>query len=472
MQGAAASYGSAGAVSGKAPIRGTTVWFTAGAIVGDIMGAGIFSMAAAVSKLGWLLGTVALVAMIAMNAHISLLLWRVHMRFPEARTLGHLTHCSFEGATGWKQSLVRKVLEMTQSVAMFPQLGLYMLAMGKALGMLKHDFQLCLPTWTLVAALVLYPIASSGRKVGSYQSLVHLNVVSLVITIFIPFAHMISQGVEATRPTWSSMRPVAEDLHGAGVMTSLGTLFFATTGQSIIVEIMGEMRDVSEFPKAYVNISLPIQMALFLVVGVGGYYYKGSAIRDAILVDLIPFSFSLRIAAAVLFLHMVVSYIIKNTIFCRIVQRALQETLGGAGIAEGGRDNWAVIVGVVLAFAYLLAQIVPFFSDFVDLMGSTMLPFTCWIGPLLMSLQVGEVQWRRSVWSAVELLLAMFYIVLALTVIVFGTSSACQNIWAKWDTYGGPFSCHCENMWSDCKCSAFHLGMETCLAPGAHPGSV
>jgi len=55
---------------------------TAGLLIANVIGAGILSTAVAISQLGWLLGTVSTLVLLAMNAHTSILMWRVCMGCP------------------------------------------------------------------------------------------------------------------------------------------------------------------------------------------------------------------------------------------------------------------------------------------------------------------------------------------------------------------------------------------------------
>eukprot|EP00439_Symbiodinium_sp_Y106_P027017 s6062_g3.t1 len=57
-------------------IHGNSALLTAGLLIADVVGAGVLAMGQAVAKLGWLLGTICILAMLAMNAHIMILVWR------------------------------------------------------------------------------------------------------------------------------------------------------------------------------------------------------------------------------------------------------------------------------------------------------------------------------------------------------------------------------------------------------------
>jgi len=448
----------------------------------------------AIANLGWLLGSFTMVGMIMANAHISLVLWRVYMHFPEARTLSELLDLTFNDASEFKRKVMVQGIGYAQSFALYPMLGLLILTMGKSLGMLFHNYHVCLPKWTLLAASLLMPFQTlAGPKLGSYKGLVYVNCATIVATILLPLGEMVHQGALVTRGEGTILAAVSPDLNIGGVLSSLCSILFATTGQVIQVEIMGEMRDPSEFPEAYMGLALPFMMAVFLFVGLVGYYYRGSA-ATGMLLDNMPFGTPFRIASALLFFHMGVTYLIKGTIGCRALYKRrlhwLSESSAGVGgglpAARGSepkaifrsisgnfpppeRATWGAVVGGVLVAGVVNSQMVPFFSDLVDLLGATFLPLVCWVAPIAMYAQLGEChrQGNSRIATLVENALLTSYVVLAAVVMTFGTTTTLMRVHSNWHTYGGPFACHCEAMWSTCSCSAYHPGMEACAAsPG------
>mmetsp|Transcript_31781 Transcript_31781/g.80358 ORF Transcript_31781/g.80358 Transcript_31781/m.80358 type:complete len:472 (-) Transcript_31781:8-1423(-) len=438
---------------------GNSTELTAGIIVADVVGAGILSMAVAVAKLGWLLGAVGTVLLLALNVHTSIILWRVYMCFPESKTFKDLTAAVFADAPEWQQRWVVGSVAFAQNSFLFLMLGLYVLTMGKALGMIFYDWHLCLPLWcTLVCGLTL-PFAVGGHSLGAWKSLIWANCTTILGTIFIPLVYMAFSGVEVSRAENSTFSSVAEDFNFAGLLSALSTFAFGMTGQFILVEIVSEMAEPEELPRAYIKFSAPFQCLAFLLVGVGGYYYKGSLVNGMISESL-PFGVWFRIAAILLLSHMVVTYVIKGTVLCKGLQRAS----GGHGIEEN--VHWFVIVLIILAFAWLVSQIIPFFSDLVDLLGASLTPIMCWAVPVVLYVRCLETSklggTTISTWEWCALIVE---VLLALILLFGGTYTAIHNILGNWATYGGPFDCHCEGLWATCACSATHDGMEEkCLA--------
>merc|ERR1711861_92548 len=93
------------------------------------------------------------------------------------------------------------------------------------------------------------------------------------------------------------------------ILSGLSTYMFAFTSQFMLVEIISEMRERTELPKAYVGYAAPFMCFAFVLVGLAGYYYLGNAVQ-LMLPQNLPFGILFRLAAVCLLLHMLISYLI------------------------------------------------------------------------------------------------------------------------------------------------------------------
>ena len=90
---------------------------------------------------------------------------------------------------------------------------------------------------------------------------------------------------------------------------------------------MAEMRDPSDFPKA-LYAAAPLQLSLYIVVGVIGFEYDGAEVKDMVISEIDPQRNSIlfRIAACTLFLHLTVGYLVKITILARHIHNAVHSS--------------------------------------------------------------------------------------------------------------------------------------------------
>lgn len=449
-------YGSA-----KLEHPGNSMWLTAGIIIADVVGAGILSMGVSIAKFGWLLGAIVTIIMLALNMHVSVVLWRVKRQFPDAHTYVEVAVAAFTGQSPEQQRAMYGVTATAQYLLIGGFLGVYTLSLGKSLGMVFYDWHLCLPVWTFIGCLVTLPFVATARKLGTWKSLIYLNCLTILATVFIPLAVMANQGVEKSRIPGAEIVAIA-DLD-PGWMTGLAIMMFSFSGQFMIVEIMSEMKDVDEFPKAYIWISGPFQAFVFLTCGLGAYYYQGDLIHGMI-VDNIPFNMWFRIAAACLIVHMIITWVFKGIVLCRGIQDFSCPDLKESD-SKWSWTVWFMLVSTTLLLSWLIANVVPFFVDLVDIIGASLSPFTCFILPY----------WCYSRWLSdfgkdedrvgwYEWPFVFIEITLAVIILLVGTYFALTNIYNDWETYGYPFSCHCQGIWNTCECSASHPGMEHCPA--------
>lgn len=455
-----------GSVTSALREHGNGAWLTAAILVADVVGAGVLSLAVAVSKLGYIAGAITMVFLLGMNLHISLMFWRVYMRHPSARNFSDLVSASLVNAPlEWRSALVGFVA-VTQQLFIFLLLGVYVLGFGKALGMLFNEIHLCLPTWAMLGAVIALVLQANSRDLGSCEQLIWANCATILGTVLVPLIYMAVQGVENTRRPNSHVCAFEfANMSLLDVCSSLSIFAFAFTGQLIQVEIMAEMKDPGEFPTAFCWMSTPFQSLAFLLVGLGGYYYKGDSI-DGIISDSIPFGYAFRLGALCLLTHMLITYLIKAIVLCRQLHRRWDRLEA----LESSSKSWLtynVIAVAVVTASWLLSQIVPFFSDLVDLIGASLTPLLMWMVPILLycysNLQTGTRM------HTLEMIVVTLELILSASLMIVGTYASLTSIKRHWDTYGGPFSCHCEDMWRSCQCSATHAGMEFCLSSAALP---
>jgi len=429
-------------------IHGNSALLTAGLLIADVVGAGVLAMGQAVAKLGWLLGTICILAMLAMNAHIMILVWRVHSRFPDATTFKELVRQTFARALPERLELAQEIEVIGQYTYVFCTLGLYTLSIGQGLGMIFYDFSVCLPLMTMFGCLMLLPLNLSARFLGSFAGSVAFNCACTAGTVLIPIAWLAAQGTAETRPAGSEYRAVASHLSFDSLVTSACTFAFAFSGQFILVEIMTEMEDMKEFPKAYFAYSLPFQAAAFIGVGLSVYYFRGDA-ASGMIVDEIPFGNSERYAAICLVGHMLITYVIKSVVLCRGL---LKEFHRRDMITSCNTwSAWHYMVLAVLASSWLLAQIVPFFSDLVNLLGSTFTPTIAFMTPMFLYLLLARVQDFTP--SRLEMVAIAVEVAVSVVMLLYGTVSNGIHIYEQWNNYGYPFECHCQNLWRTCECS-------------------
>eukprot|EP00913_Durusdinium_trenchii_P009732 g9144.t1 len=236
---------------------------------------------------------------------------------------------------------------------------------GKGFGMLFYHSHICLPNWVIYAALVLFPFAATARHMGSWQSLVWINVATLMGTVLIPLGYYVINGTQEIKVPGSEVEMFSE-LSPNMILSGLSTFTFGMTSQFMLIlllllilflsphddtdlntalkdkrkEIIAEMKEPSDMPKAYAGYSAPFQLVMFSVAGIGGYLYMGNKVNGMMTLDRAP--------------------------MC----------------------GWVSVIGLMLCVAWFLANVVPFFGAAVDLLGASFTPISCWLIPLVLYMRM------------------------------------------------------------------------------------
>merc|ERR1719473_343580 len=96
------------------------------------------------------------------------------------------------------------------------------------------------------------------------------------------------------------------------MLAVVGMVVYAYGGNWMYFEIMSEMKEPKDFPKAY-SVNGPLQLGFYLIAGLVGYAYRGDQAK-AYLLDELEFGTGFRVASLMLFLHVLITYSIKSTV--------------------------------------------------------------------------------------------------------------------------------------------------------------
>lgn len=231
----------------------------------------------------------------------------------------------------------------------------------------------------------------------------------------------------------------------------------------MIAEIMGEMENPAEFPKALWG-SAPFILLAYIIVGIGGYYYRGNLVTGMIQ-ESMPFGVWYCVAAFCLVVHMGITWMIRGT----VVGHAIYKWVGWGDANKNDdvetRRWWAVLLGVMLLISWFVADLVPFVDDLVDLFGSLFMPYSCFIVPILMYCRwMWDYGEERDAIGKLEMYLIAVELVFTVVIFFVGTVFNTRTIYDNWESYGWPFQCHCTDIWSTCACSSDNLAMAYCDA--------
>jgi amino acid permease len=408
-------------------------WLTAGQLmVADIVGVGVLSLPSAMAQLGWIMGPIFIILFFPLNYYTGILLWRVRLLRRDAITYMDMGRAmSGDGLAKFAAVVVYLHIWLT--------LGDYLLVLGESLELLFYDVDLCKREFIFIGAVCVLPLCQL-RSLNDTKWLCWLNMFTITATIATALGYLIWLGTDQTLLPGGETESVPASLTIWTFSTAFSKIAFAYAGQFLYLEIMAEMSEPQDFPKSFI-LAGPYQVGMYLISACVGYAYKGQN-AQGLMVNFIPRNGWLRLAAAFLFIHMIVTYLIKASVLSRALHRAVSPKHVNDKNFRG-KLEWFLSTVTVMISCILIANTIPFFDPLTGLIGASFVPIACWNLPIIfyyLSIPRHEIAgWEKP--------LLVFIFILGIVLTISGTYSNMKDIVDSWSTYGAPWSCiHLEEV--------------------------
>ena len=292
----------------------------------------------------------------------------------------------------------------------------------------------CYYEWALLSvACVALP--AQIRSLEALSTLTAASVGAIGVVLVLTAASLILEGREVDGEPSVWLPP--PDMSVWDCFDSVSMMTFAYQGQSMLLEIADEMEDPRDFGKA-VKVSCGSLVGLYACALAVGYYYRGAAV-PSFLPDALDDSPLKTLVGVLLYFHIVVTYLVNNQPLTKKVCDALWPRKGDEA-AEVSARQWAGVTGAFLAWSYLIANLIPWFSDFQNVMGSMLgAPVMFGFPVAFYVLDPKQSSWKGSKATQAALLL-VGGVVLPLTWVI-GTVAAFVGLASDWSSSGGVFAC-------------------------------
>jgi len=344
----------------------------------------------------------------------------------------------------------------------------YLLALGNSLQMVGYDRDICLAFAVLVGCVTMLPGIMSIRRLGDSSVLCFCNTLIITAAVVIALYDLAREG----RPSCVETFVVEPNLSLFAALGAATNVVYAYAGQWMYFEIMDEMESPSEFPHAFA-IAGPFMVITYMCVAGFAYYYGGDQAYPEILEGMARTGL-LRVAAFLLFLHVMIVYLLKNL----VIVRYLHGTCKPGGEEErtwgsyGRHSMWGFFL---LVIGFLVSNSIPFFELLMGLIGGLLggpinflIPIFLYLIALtkysdpsgsdparaLLSKDKGggsgngrPFTFRGLVralssqpwWEVVTLVIIVAFIIMTM---VIGTTQVISRIVDRTSTMGLPFACH------------------------------
>lgn len=232
-------------------------------------------------------------------------------------------------------------------------------------------------------------------------------------------------------------------------MNAFLNISYTFIGQITLPSFIAEMRNPKDFPKALWAITIA-EIFVFGIVGSVIYAYTGNNYNSAPAFGSLgnevykKVSFSFMIPTLI-FLGVLYASVSARFIFFRVFEGSRHKS----SHTVVGWASWAGILAATWVGAFIIAEVIPFFSDLLSLMSSlfdSFFGFIFWgVAYIRMRRVDGGVNWlsEQSLYGYFMLALNVLIIIIGFFFLVAGTYTSVQSIIDSYaaGAVGGVFTC-------------------------------
>ncbi|RDW66254.1 hypothetical protein BP6252_09889 [Coleophoma cylindrospora] len=442
---------------------------TAALLFSEYICLAIMSFPYSYSVLGLVPGIILTVVVAALVLYTSLVLWEFCLRHPEVRDVTDIGQMLFWGKSwAWYATAVMFILNNT-----FIQ-GLHVLVSAKYLNTITNHSQ-CTIVFAIIATIICW-LCSLPR---TFSMLSKLGTASAFFTFISVLLAAIFAGIEAHpanyNPDPNYISPTG--IHGGTPIVSAiplrGTKFYSGlaaclnivytfVGQITLPSFIAEMKDPRDFPKALWTVTIA-EIIVFSLVGAIVYAYTGNQYNTAPAFGSLgndvykKVSFSFMIPTLI-FLGVLygssskpqvsaeyswdvslsrvdytdLCYMNLASVSARFVFfRLFEGTRHKSSHTVAGWASWASILLATWILAFIIAEVIPFFSDLLSLMSSlfdSFFGFIFWAVAWYRMRKIDGTLWKKSYYNYFMICLNIFIFLTGLFFLGAGTYASVQSI--------------------------------------------
>jgi len=313
------------------------------------------------------------------------------------------------------------------------------------------NHSICTIGFSAIMAVISF-ICSLPR---TFSALARLATLSAFFTFVSVLLAAIFAGIEDHPEGYPSMGepqvlviPLAGTTFVAG-MNAFMNISYTFIGQITIPSFIAEMKNPKDFPKALWAVTIA-EVIVFSLVGAIVYAYTGTNYNTAPafgslgneLYKKVSFSFMIP---TLIFLGVLYASVSARFVFFNI----FSGTRHMANHTVVGWATWAGILAITWIFAFIIAEVIPFFSDLLSLMSSlfdSFFGFIFW-GVAYMRMRRADYGPKyysvRGIRGWIGFVVNITLCLIGLLFLSAGTYASVQSIIDGYNAanFGGPFSC-------------------------------
>ncbi|KZS95173.1 hypothetical protein SISNIDRAFT_439216 [Sistotremastrum niveocremeum HHB9708] len=412
---------------------------TAALIFSEYICLAILSFPWSYSVLGLVPGVILTLAVAASVQYTSLILWRFCLKHPELQNVCDIGQMLF-GGSKWAYNATAVMFILNN---VFIQ-ALHCLVGAKLLNTLSNGAE-CTIVFSAIAAILCF-FVTLPRTLSQLSILGSFSAVTMGIAVLLAIIFSGVQSHPAGYIAGEAPLVTAWPVKGTTFVTAMGAFLNITytfVGQITLPSFIAEMKEPKDFPKALWAVTI-CEIILFTLCGAIMYHFVGNQYITAPAFGSlqptfkkIAFSFAIP---TIVYLGSLYSSVSARFIFFRIFANSHHRYSN----TFTAWSTWTGIIAITWIFAFIIAEVIPFFSDMLSLMSSL---FDGWFGFIFwgmayLTLYPGERKWK-GFWRSSETVLNYSLIVIGLFILIAGTYVSIQQIIDDYraNLVGVAFSC-------------------------------
>ncbi|KAE8144125.1 transmembrane amino acid transporter protein-domain-containing protein [Aspergillus avenaceus] len=340
---------------------------TAALLFSEYICLAIMSFPWSYSILGLVPGLILTVVIAAIVLYTSLTIWRFCLRHPHVRDVCDIgQHLFFNSKIAWYLTAVMFLLNNT-----FIQ-GLHCLVGAEWFNTITGHAT-CTITFSFVTAVISWIFSlprtfSTLSKVATFSAFFTFVSVMLAVIFTAIEDHPAGYTPEKGEPKVTAI-PVPGTTFVAGVNAFLN-ISYTFIGQITLPSFIAEMKEPRDFWKSVTAVTVA-EIIVFSLVGAIVYAYTGNQYMTAPAFG----SISNEVYKKVSFTFMVPTLIFLGVLYASVSARFIffrifEGTRHKGNHTVVGWASWAGILAVLWALAFVIAEVIPFFSDLLSIMSS------------------------------------------------------------------------------------------------------
>ncbi|KAM0799709.1 transmembrane amino acid transporter protein-domain-containing protein [Usnea florida] len=422
---------------------------TAALLFSEYICLAIMSFPYSYSVLGLVPGLIITVVVAMSVLYTSLIVWEFCLRHPEIRDVCDVGQMLYFGWT-WVWYLTAAMFLLNNT---FIQ-GLHVLTGAKYLNTMSNG-AVCTVGFSAIWAVLSF-FCSLPRTFDTLSKLATLSAVFTFISVLLAaiFAGLEAHPYKYNHGGTFTGNPVVLVIPAAGTgfvsgMNAFLNISYTFIGQITIPSFIAEMKEPKDFPKALWAVTI-CEVIVFSITASIVYVYTGTQYNTAPafgslgneIYKKVSFSFMIP---TLIFLGVLYASVSARFIFFRIFEGTRHK--GNHTVI--GWATWAGILAVTWILAFIIAEVIPFFSSLLSLMSSlfdSFFGFIFW-GTAYLRMRRADYGpgWlsKRGVRGISGFVLNVTLIAIGLFMLTGGTYATCQTIvdGYKDGSVGGVFTC-------------------------------